>query len=393
MRRVRARIGDRHLVRAERALDRDAVELLRPRPALRRPQHDHRPRPARVVVLLARGPLDRMDAADRVVERARHLLMHDGGVGAGDDVGIVAVAFEELEQLALGNARQHGRVRDLVAVQMQDRQHRAVVHRVEELVRMPARRQRSGLRLTVADDAADEEARIVERSAVGVRQRVAELAALVDRARDLGRTVTADAAGKRELAEERAQAVGVLRDLRIDLAVGALEVRVRDRRRAAVTGTDHHERVQVVDADQVQPRRRAPMAEKPRLDVLGPERLAQERIVEQVDLTDREVVGRAPVGVDRIELGVRQRLVGGVVPSRRGGVHRRPSFGLEAGRSRREAPWCRPSEPQLATATRRLHLQSYLTRGELARRCRLCHTGAEATRVLHRRARAHHPAP
>ena len=50
------------------------------------------------------------------------------------------------------------------------------------------------------------------------------------------------------------------------------------------------------------PGRRAPVAEQPRLDVLRLERLAQQRVVEQVDLADRQVVGRAPVGVDPAEL-------------------------------------------------------------------------------------------
>ena len=47
---------------------------------------------------------------------------------------------------------------------------------------MPARGQRPGLRLAVADDAEDDEIRVVEGRAEGVDEGVAELAALVDRA-------------------------------------------------------------------------------------------------------------------------------------------------------------------------------------------------------------------
>ena len=47
---------------------------------------------------------------------------------------------------------------------MQNRQHRAVARRIEELVRMPTRRERARLGLTVADDAADHEVGIVERA-------------------------------------------------------------------------------------------------------------------------------------------------------------------------------------------------------------------------------------
>ena len=50
--------------------------------------------------------------------------------------------------------------------------------------------------------------------------------------------------------------------------------------------------------------------EQPRLDVLGLQRLSQQRVVQQVDLADREVVGRAPVGVDEGELLGGQRSLG-----------------------------------------------------------------------------------
>jgi hypothetical protein len=53
--------------------------------------------------------------------------------------------------------------------------------------------------------------------------------------------------------------------------------------------------------DEVEAGRRPPVAEEPRLDVLRLERLAQERVGHEVDLPDRQVVGGAPVGVDRPE--------------------------------------------------------------------------------------------
>src|ERR1019366_4634621 len=96
---------------------------------------------------------------------------------------------------------------DLVAVQMQDRQHRAVAGRIEELVRMPARGQRPGLGLAVADHAGDQPGRIVERRAISMHEAVAELSALVDRARRLRGYVAGDAAGERKLAKQPADAL------------------------------------------------------------------------------------------------------------------------------------------------------------------------------------------
>jgi len=74
---------------------------------------------------------------------------------------------------------------------------------------------------------------------------------------------------------------------------------VNDVDRAEVVPCDHAVEVGV---DEVQPGRRAPVAEQPRLDVLERERLAQQRVVEQVDLSHREVVRGAPEGVEAREL-------------------------------------------------------------------------------------------
>jgi hypothetical protein len=57
-----------------------------------------------------------------------------------------------------------------------------------------------------------------------------------------------------------------------------------------------------VNIDEVQPRRRPPMTEQARLDVLRPQRLPQQRIVQQVDLPDRQVVRGPPVRVEQLDL-------------------------------------------------------------------------------------------
>src|SRR6266511_4273671 len=174
---------------------------------------------------------------------------------------------------------------------------------------MPARRQGAGLRLAVAHDTSDEQVRIVEGRSVCVRERVAELAALVDRARGLRCDVARNPARKRELPEELAQSRRVAPDVRIDLAVGPFQIGIRDQPWAAVSwpGDVEHveralpDRAVQVDVDQIQPRRRAEVAQQARLDLLCLERLVPQRVVEQIDLPDREVVGGSPVGVDPVQ--------------------------------------------------------------------------------------------
>ena len=179
---------------------------------------------------------------------------------------------------------------------------------------MPARRERPGLRLAVADDAGDEQVGVVEGGAEGVHERVAELAALVDRAGRLRRGVARDPAGEGELAEELAQPFLPVGHLRVQLAVRPLEVGVGHVRRPAVAGAGDEDRVEVtrldrpvqVRVDEVEAGHGAEVAEQPRLHVLGLQRLAQERVVEQVDLPDREVVRSAPVGVEELDFLLRQ---------------------------------------------------------------------------------------
>jgi hypothetical protein len=222
----------------------------------------------------------------------------------------VPVAAQEVLQLLVRDAGQHGGVGDLVAVQVEDGQDGAVAGRMEELVGVPARGQGPRLRLPVADHAGHDEVGIVEGGPVGVGQGVAELPALVDGAGGLGRRVAGDAPGEGELLEEPLEALLVEADARIGLAVRPLQVGVGHQGGATVPGARDVDHVQValpyhpvqVDVDEVQARRGAPVAEQARLDVLPGERLLQEGIGVEVDLTHRQVVGGPPVGVDAAQL-------------------------------------------------------------------------------------------
>ncbi len=183
---------------------------------------------------------------------------------------------------------------------------------------MPARGERPRLRFAVANDCSDDEVGVVERRAVGMGKRVAELAAFVNGAGRFRRHVTRNPAWKRELGEEPLHAFDILRDTRIDLAVRAFEIGVGDDPRPAMPGADDIDHVEVVflnqpvemRVDEVEAWRRAPVPEQTRLDVLLFERFAQQGIVEQVDLTDGQIIGRAPVGVDERAFGFRQGACG-----------------------------------------------------------------------------------
>src|SRR5262249_43338212 len=96
---------------------------------------------------------------------------------------------QELCRTARGVRAREAGVGDLVAVEVEDRQDAAVAGRVDELVAVPAGRQRPRLGLAVANHAGDDQVGVVERRPERVAEGVAQLAALVEAAGRLRRDV------------------------------------------------------------------------------------------------------------------------------------------------------------------------------------------------------------
>ena len=97
----------------------------------------------------------------------------------------------------------------------------------------------------------------------------------------------------------------ILADIGIDLAVGALEVSIGYDGRASVPGAGDVNHVEVVFLDdpvqvhvnEVLPGGRAPVSEQHGLHIRERQRPFQQRIVVEINLAHRQIVGRAPVGV------------------------------------------------------------------------------------------------
>ena len=61
--------------------------------------------------------------------------------------------------------------------------------------------------------------------------------------------------------------------------------------------------------DKVEPRCGSPVAKQPRFDVFRLQWFVKEGIVEQIDLTDRQIVRGAPVPVEQIQIAVPGRAI------------------------------------------------------------------------------------
>ena len=203
---------------------------------------------------------------------------------------------------------EHRGVGDLVAVEVQDRQHRAVARRVEELVasastwRAVRSRPRRRRRRTRRRDRGCRTPRRTRASA-STRARRPRGSSRASRARRGSGCRRGTRTGGTAAASRRRRGVIV----GVDLGVGALEPGCGDQRRdrrgpGPVTKIMSRSRVAdhpvEVRVEELQPGRGAPVAEQPRLHVVALERLAQQRVVEQVDLADGQVVRRAPPGVE-----------------------------------------------------------------------------------------------
>ena len=127
-----------------------SIHLPRRRPTLRAAQNDHRPARTERLAGTPRLVLDLADLQDALFQRCRHRLVHAARIAALDEIRCVAVADEQRLQLLMADAGQERRVIDLVAVEVQDRQHGAVRDRVEELIAVPAGRERTGFSFAVA---------------------------------------------------------------------------------------------------------------------------------------------------------------------------------------------------------------------------------------------------
>ena len=96
----------------------------------------------------------------------------------------------------MADPRQHRRIGNLVAIQVQDGQHGTVSDRVEKFVRVPRRGEGSGLGFSVTDHTGNDEVRVVKGRSIGVSNRVAEFTPFVDGAGGFGRNMAGNPTGE-----------------------------------------------------------------------------------------------------------------------------------------------------------------------------------------------------
>src|SRR5207249_3064161 len=102
-----------------------AVDFLGAGPALGRAQDNHRPARALKRTVVSGDALNALDLANGLIQRSRHELVHFWRLIAFDEDRRVAIASEQLVEFLVADPRQYARVGNLVAVEVEDRQHGA----------------------------------------------------------------------------------------------------------------------------------------------------------------------------------------------------------------------------------------------------------------------------
>src|SRR6266571_5966189 len=132
----------------------------------------------------------------------------------------------------------------------------------------------------------------------------------MDRSWRLGGNMAGNTSGKRKLFEQPLHTFFILLNGGVDLGVSPLQIGVRHHARPAMPWTADVNDVEVihfddaikVHVDEVQPWSRAPVSQQTRLDVLEFQRLTQQRIGVEVNLSDREIIRSAPVSIHLAQL-------------------------------------------------------------------------------------------
>src|SRR5689334_3252941 len=109
-------------------------------PPLRRPEHDGGPaRTLRDVRRTsdARVALDGADLIEACVEQRREPVMHEHGVVPIHEVHRISMPAEHLIDVRIGRSAEHCGPADLVAVEVEDWEHRAVARWVEKTRTFP----------------------------------------------------------------------------------------------------------------------------------------------------------------------------------------------------------------------------------------------------------------
>ncbi len=166
-------ISDRDLMRAPGTLDWLAVDEFWSCPTLGRAEDDHGPARTLLAFRLTarpRGALNLANLRQNRIKRTGETLMNDRRIVALDEMRIVPVSAHQSGQLLAADASKNRRIGDLKTIEMKDRKNRAIAHRVQKFVGVPTCGQRASFRFAVADDAGDDQIRIVEGGAIGMSQ-------------------------------------------------------------------------------------------------------------------------------------------------------------------------------------------------------------------------------
>src|SRR5579884_3390598 len=181
MRRVGSDAGERHLVGSEGSFYRQPILLFWTRPTFWRPQYDGGP--TRSIIARASVSCSFLNSAYRSVtsiECCGKCLMDVMRFRTLHEMHVVPVSLDDAAEVFIACTAGHCGAANFIAIQVQNRQDRAITRRVQKRRAFPRARKRTCLCFAVANDSSHEQVWIIEGRAECMGKHVTELTAFMD---------------------------------------------------------------------------------------------------------------------------------------------------------------------------------------------------------------------
>src|SRR5262245_4603954 len=123
--------------------------------------------------MLARVCLDLPNSENGCFERGSKVLMDCIRIAASDKESLITVSGEKVADAFVGLAAPDRRAGNFITVEMQDREHRSIAHRIDKFHTLPAALERACFCLSIAHDSYHNQLGVIESCAERMHEHIA----------------------------------------------------------------------------------------------------------------------------------------------------------------------------------------------------------------------------
>ena len=155
----------------------------------------------------------------RPLKRVCHFVVRiDAVLCSVNNARLITVAAKERHQFVITHSAKNSRCRNLITVEVKNRQYYAIFARVKQLIEMPSASRRPGLGFAVTNQTSYRQIRIIHRRTITSAERVTKFTALENHARRLGIRMTRKTVRPAKFAAQFANTIQVSLHRRIKIS-------------------------------------------------------------------------------------------------------------------------------------------------------------------------------